>query len=127
MDDPKFQHNGMPYVSIHGGPGTHGAGGGGSGGGVVGQGQGDDEPSQQQQQQSSSSKSYPSSPIDVASPTGSGSRRSKSIGKRSLYDDGPQLSGPTEGWNAWEREKMEELLNETRGHLGELNLLVTSE
>lgn len=29
------------------------------------------------------------------------------------------LSAPTEGWNDWEKEKMEGLLGEVRGHLGE--------
>ena len=101
---PDAVHGLNQVISIHGGPGTHGAGGGGSGGGAVGQGQGDGDRQ------------------GATSPTEGGPSRSKSTkrGGAPAGLEGLPLSGPTEGWNTWERERMEELLAEVRGHLGEL-------
>lgn len=48
-----------------------------------------------------------------------GLKRAKSTSKRSVPPglEGLPLSAPSEGWNEWERSKMEELLGEVRGHL----------
>jgi phospholipase D1/2 len=100
-------HGMKQAIPIHGGPGTHGAGGGGTSGGVVGQGQGTDDDSQ---------------PL-MGDSGGPELDRSKSTKSRASLggagDEGPpSFSGPTEGWSEWEQAKMEELLNEVRGHLG---------
>jgi phospholipase D1/2 len=46
---------------------------------------------------------------------GSGSESEKSEEER-------KPSGPEEAWHEWEREQMEELLGEIRGHLGESHI-----
>ena len=81
-----------PTKVVHDGPGTHGAGGGGSGGGAIGQGK-DGEPTS------------PETP-----PIGGGARDP-------ISDRTP--SGPNDPWAQWERDDMEKLLQEVRGHLGE--------
>jgi hypothetical protein len=84
-----------------------GAGGGGSGGGVIGQGIG-----QQQLRDDVTHKGVKE--------TNSMQMSGQNIGGANKP---PGLSQAHEGWNAWEMEKMEELLGETRGHLGQHLLL----
>lgn len=81
-------------------PATHGAGGGGSGGGVVGAG-------------------------GLAKEDGSPSAEDGSKGEKASggteddEGDSPRLtSGQSDPWTAWEKDRMEELLAEVRGHLG---------
>lgn len=84
-------------------------GGGGSGGGTVGKSHTHDEPGGD----------------GGGTADGDGLKRVKSASTSKGGAKGPPgleglpLSAPTEGWNDWEKEKMEGLLGEVRGHLGE--------
>lgn len=94
-----------PVKVVHEGPGTHGAGGGGSGGGVVGQEGGDGKTTTRN---SDIVNGKPDDPQSPSSPTSAKEER--------------KPSGPDEAWQDWEREQMEDLLGELRGHLGKLTL-----
>jgi phospholipase D1/2 len=96
-----------PVKVVHDGPGTHGAGGGGSGGGVIGQEGVEGKPGLTRESDVVNGK-----PQDIPKSPAAGSTTSTS-GKE---DRKP--SGQDEAWHDWEREQMEELLGELRGHLG---------
>jgi phospholipase D1/2 len=116
-------NNEEPVKVVHDGPGTHGAGGGGSGGGAVGQG-GDGQPASAQGTEHSRTKSdsngSPSSASKGATSEGKGDGVD---GETSEAGGGKghqrEASGPEEAWQSWERDEMEALLKEVRGHLGE--------
>jgi len=99
-----------PVKVVHDGPGTHGAGGGGSGGGVIGE--GGEQASTKRSPDVGASKSY-----DSPTPTVG---RSPGVESTSTFssDKERKPSGPDEAWHEWEREEMEELLGQIRGHLG---------
>ncbi|WVR06183.1 hypothetical protein IAU60_003213 [Kwoniella sp. DSM 27419] len=112
-----------PVKVTHNGPGTHGAGGGGSGGGQVGGGDGGNAPASETR----SNDIVDGKPRDVPlkreasnkSPSGD---RSGGDAFNDMTDSvnvgGPKKpSGPDDAWHDWEREEMEELLGEIRGHL----------
>lgn len=94
-----------PVKVTHDHQGTHGAGGGGSGGGIVGQ-EGSTDQSKTRHN-------------DIVN--GHPRRNGESLEE----DDASELevqrkpTGPDEAFAIWEREEMEELLSEVRGHLGE--------
>jgi phospholipase D1/2 len=136
-----------PQKPVHGGPGTQGSGGGGSGGGAVGQGkeggkdghghtkEGSGKDGQHRKVPSTATgvehdgtkhlqdmvdglpkmpKSPQTAPVKLSEDAepGVGGVNAGAENKR-------EPSGPEEAWAQWEREDMEELLNEVRGHLGE--------
>lgn len=114
-----------PVKVHHDGGGTHGAGGGGSGGGVVGQ-EGTKGPTEQSQKEDI----VDGKPRDVDHPD-----FRKDSPKSSQVHSAPdaqtahassggeaghqKASGPNEAFAEWERQDMEDLLGELRGHLGE--------
>ena len=107
-----------PVKVVHDGPGTHGAGGGGSGGGAIGQGSDSGHGSETRGPDVLNGRPndlHGSSPIMNKSP---GSESTSTF--NSASDKARKPSGPDEGWHEWEREEMEALLGEVRGHLGEL-------
>jgi phospholipase D1/2 len=112
-----------PVKVTHDGPGTHGAGGGGSGGGAVGQGAGSGSEDGRK-----SAETRESDVVDgVVSGSGTDGKKTTSLpggtsAGASVPSDGTaerKPSGPQDPWADWEREEMEELLSEIRGHLGE--------
>jgi phospholipase D1/2 len=113
-----------PVKVTHEGPGTHGAGGGGSGGGAVGQGAGTGSDDRRK-----SAETRESDVVDGAVPgAGTAGKKTTSLpGGTSAGASVPsdaagaerKPSGPQDPWADWEREEMEELLGEIRGHLGE--------
>lgn len=110
-----------PVKVVHGGPGTHGAGGGGSGGGAVGQGMDKekDKAAPKKDQEKSSGSAEPGS----EGQGGGGKDQAATFGAPVVDPEEAQSerqpSGPNDAWAQWEREEMEDLLNEVRGHLGE--------
>lgn len=99
-----------PVKVVHDGPGTHGAGGGGSGGGAVGQGEGSDHKGKVEHKAPGSPKSQASTKVDDAGVNAAGANGGGHT---------REPSGPNDAWQQWERDDMEALLNEVRGHLGE--------
>ena len=102
-----------PPKVVHGGPGTHGAGGGGSGGGAVGQGQ-EKSSSPKNEKGSGTTDKLKDGVSGMGAPSVNPETASKGEGKHSR-----EPSGPNDPWAQWERDEMEDLLNEVRGHLGE--------
>lgn len=138
-----------PVKTVHGGPGTHGAGGGGSGGGMV-QPQGtngapeegknisdihqsdivDGKPRDATRPIKHLSGDGDTEPSSPSTQTGDGEGKSgerkgdaESHGKPTpnMSESDRTPTGPEEAWAEWEKNEMEELLQEVRGHLGELN------
>ena len=125
-----------PVKVHHDGGGTHGAGGGGSGGGVVGQeGQSGDAA---ESQGADIVNGKPRDTLDVpgrahsamsnisrtVSETVSGNSsddEGKSQAQKDAIQEERKQSQPNEAFHDWEREEMEELLGELRGHLGMSN------
>lgn len=131
-----------PVKVVHGGPGTHGAGGGGTGGGAVGQGGGSGDPSETSKSDIIGGKPRDSLSDHSDSPTArarspsllnrgkdkdkknpSSPTASKFTGTNSETGDNKDKdkktpSGPNEAFHDWEKQDMENLLNEIRGHLG---------
>jgi len=108
-----------PVKVVHDGPGTHAAGGGGSGGGVVqqkGGSNGNEEKGghghEKQPSDTRSSDIIDGKPADMYDDPEKAREREKEKGKER------KPSGQDEAWHDWEREEMEKLLNEVRGHLG---------
>ena len=114
-----------PPKVVHDGPGTHAAGGGGSGGGVVG---GGSEKGHDLTETRSGDitdgkpNDLPTSPRSAFSM--GRSPGSESVSTFSSTDQGRKASGADAAWHDWEREEMEELLGEVRGHLGEWEIPV---
>nr|XP_019045930.1 phospholipase D [Kwoniella bestiolae CBS 10118]OCF24860.1 phospholipase D [Kwoniella bestiolae CBS 10118] len=121
-----------PVKVTHDGPGTHGAGGGGSGGGQVEGGDGggaipgvgagntsdtresdvvEGKPKDRHKRESSGK----SPRIDADRPRSPSETRSSVQPGNEGADK--KASAPDEAWAEWEREEMEELLGEIRGHL----------
>nr|AEG78581.1 SPO14 [Cryptococcus gattii] len=104
-----------PVKITHNGPGTHGAGGGGSGGGQIGT----------MLRDRGGNKSETISPDVVNGKPkdrlGSGVVESRSLVKggeaKREVERGKKPSQPDEAWAEWERDEMEKLLNEVRGHV----------
>ncbi len=112
-----------PAKVVHEGPGTHGAGGGGSGGGVVGQ-KGADA-NADNSRHNDIVDGHPRDPSgDDGSTAGARSFSNASTSKDSHKPPASagganrKPSGADEAWHEWERQEMEELLHEVRGHLG---------
>ncbi|ODN95881.1 phospholipase D [Cryptococcus wingfieldii CBS 7118] len=114
-----------PVKVTHDGPGTHGAGGGGSGGGQIGS-HGDE--SSGSKAETSDADVVDGKPRDVPHPHHPHVSRPghHSEGSKSSFRGGEskreterekKASGPDEGWAEWEKEEMELLLNEVKGHL----------
>ena len=118
-----------PVKPVHGGPGTQGAGGGGSGGGAVGQGKENGKDGKD------AKNGHAKTPSTATGSDHDGSKHSKDTsdgpptnmaddaadegGVKAGMENKRDPSGADEAWAQWEREEMEELLNEVRGHLGE--------
>ncbi|WWD04615.1 hypothetical protein V865_002686 [Kwoniella europaea PYCC6329] len=123
-----------PVKVTHDGPGTHGAGGGGSGGGHVDGGDGggavpgvgagkssdtrdsdvvEGKPNDIKHKRESSGKSPR---MENDRPLSPSATRSSAQGSNEGGVD-KKASAPDEAWAEWEREEMEELLGEIRGHL----------
>jgi len=106
-----------PVKVVHDGLGTHGARGGGSGGGAIGQG-GEGRGSEIRGPDAGDTgggNSKPGSPTPAVMGKSPGSESTSTFSS----DKGRKPSGPEEAWHEWEREEMEEVLGEIRGHLGE--------
>nr|XP_018262600.1 phospholipase D [Kwoniella dejecticola CBS 10117]OBR84758.1 phospholipase D [Kwoniella dejecticola CBS 10117] len=108
-----------PVKVTHDGPGTHGAGGGGSGGGQVEDGDcngGDGGGSTKGHK----SETRESDVVD-GKPKNKHIRESKGVnvggGSGSATGAERKPSSADEAWAEWERDEMEELLGEIRGHL----------
>ena len=140
-----------PPKVTHDGPGTHGAGGGGSGGGAIGQGndnsasktRGNDINNGKPNDHAANVASLSGVP-GVGGPAGSpaaggGSGHTKGGRSNSVSSSATTAvegntategerkpSGADDAWSAWEREEMEDLLKEVRGHLGESNARIFS-
>lgn len=124
-----------PQKAYHGGSGTRGAGGGGSGGGVIGRGVEDDADSKAGKDghdKVSSGVDHSANQIKDLSDGLHKSSKSPRAAHTQMAEEAPSAggvtagaenkrepSGPDSAWTQWEREEMEELLNEVRGHLGE--------
>ncbi|ORY27900.1 putative phospholipase D [Naematelia encephala] len=117
-EDVAHPGHGEPVKVTHDGPGTHGAGGGGSGGGAVGQGHegtnGHGKPSETR------SSDVVDGNSSHSGGSGEHSKKSPALDSSSTArtDGGPKKhSGPQDPWADWEKDEMEELLAEIRGHL----------
>ena len=135
-----------PTKVTHGGPGTHGAGGGGSGGGAVGQGKEGGKDGHGHGKEANGNSGHGKTPSTATGVEHDGTKhlkemsdglpklpRSPSTAPVQMAGDADptvggvnvgaenkrEPSGPDDAWAQWEREDMEELLNEVRGHLGE--------
>ncbi|WVQ80598.1 hypothetical protein IAT38_002703 [Cryptococcus sp. DSM 104549] len=116
-----------PVKVTHNGPGTHGAGGGGSGGGQVASGKeasgghsGKSDTRDPDVVDGKPRDRYGMSPVEsVRSRSSFGLRGKKGKGGERVEGDKGERkpSGADEAWAEWEREDMEELLKEVRGHL----------
>ena len=129
------QHD-EPVKVTHEGPGTHGAGGGGSGGGAVGQGTDEargksdtkdsDLPRKQETEAAEKAAAKglepPQSPIAKSVSSGASGLGHGGDGSEKTSGGDRTPSGANEPWAQWERDEMEMLLNEVRGHLGESTL-----
>ncbi|WWC88903.1 uncharacterized protein L201_003818 [Kwoniella dendrophila CBS 6074] len=125
-----------PVKVTHDGPGTHGSGGGGSGGGEVQKGDKGGSGSGSAANGNKQSDTRESDVVD-GKPKAEGHRRESSgksprIGSGSDGPGSPNFntrsneeegrgerkpSSPDEAWAEWERDEMEALLGEIRGHL----------
>ncbi|WRT67553.1 uncharacterized protein IL334_004525 [Kwoniella shivajii] len=117
-----------PIKVTHEGPGTHGSGGGGSGGGQVGGGDGggavpgkgadtrgsDVVNGKPNDRHKPDGRSHPDEP---ASPSATRTSVLDSHEQQSMGGGEKKPSAPDEAWSEWERDQMEELLGEIRGHL----------
>nr|AAN75609.2 SPO14 [Cryptococcus neoformans var. neoformans] len=104
-----------PVKVTHNGPGTHGAGGGGSGGGQIGTIPRDKGSSRSEMISSDVVNGKPKDHLGL----GAAANRSPIKGgeaKREAERE-KKPSQPDEAWAEWERDEMEKLLNEVRGHL----------
>lgn len=99
---------------VHDGPGTHGARGGGSGGGAVGQGGGDSETRGSDLGDGHGKTGSP----NFTTGKSPGSESTSTFGS----EKGRKPSGAEEAWHDWEREEMDQVLAEVRGHLGQSSL-----
>lgn len=102
-----------PVKVVHGGAGTHGAGGGGSGGGVVEPRGGDSGPEKGKHV----SDVQQSDIVNGKPRDGDSTFHGNPAADTSEVDRTP--SGADDPWAEWEKNEMEELLQELRGHLGE--------
>ncbi|KAM0748139.1 phospholipase D, partial [Meredithblackwellia eburnea MCA 4105] len=102
------RHNKPPHSDPAHHSGQHGAGGGGSGGGAMGQGirEGESPPVETMHRSASRARSGSVNKDDKRVPSSN-----TPAGEGHDHD---------EGFPSWERDQMEECLNEVRGHLGEL-------
>lgn len=126
-----------PVKVHHDGGGTHGAGGGGSGGGIIGQeGQSGktaesqdadivdgkprdtlDVPGRAHSAMSNISRTV-SETMSTLDASGDEGKKSAQQAKEDAVQEERKQSQPNEAFADWEREEMEELLGELRGHLG---------
>lgn len=132
-----------PTKVHHDGGGTHGAGGGGSGGGIIGQEGQSGRVAESQDADIVSGK--PRDTLDVPGRAHSAARnisrtvsdaasdittseetKKKQAEEEAAVQEERKQSQPNEAFQDWEREEMEELLSELRGHLGELSRMETA-
>ena len=136
-----------PTKVHHDGGGTHGAGGGGSGGGIIGQeGQSGraaesqgadivdgkprdtlDVPGRAHSAMSNISRTVSDAASDVTASEDDKNKKKKQQAEEDAIQEERKQSQPNEAFHDWEREEMEELLGELRGHLGKLCEAVGSE
>nr|AAN75150.2 SPO14 [Cryptococcus neoformans var. grubii] len=104
-----------PIKVTHNGPGTHGAGGGGSGGGQIGTTLRDKGSNRSETISPDVVNGKPKDRLGV----GAAGSRSSINGKEAKGEAEREKkpSQPDEAWAEWERNEMEKLLNEVRGHL----------
>ncbi|AAW43231.2 conserved hypothetical protein [Cryptococcus deneoformans JEC21] len=103
-----------PVKVTHDGPGTHGAGGGGSGGGQIGTMLRDKGSNRSETIGSDVVNGRPKDRLGLGAVSRSSTKGEES--KREAERE-KKPSQPEEAWAEWERDEMEKLLNEVRGHL----------